>query len=92
MVVLNYSERYTVPKVIIVPRYNMKCSGENVTLRGIFHVVSCCPLHFMLYRGNFDYFWDSVGAAKALTLFCSDKARMGKAFRLLDSNDIYNHI
>ena len=29
-------------------------------LRGIFHVVSCFPLHFMLYRGNLDYFSDSV--------------------------------
>ena len=25
-------------------------------LRGIFHVVSCFPLHFMLFRRNFDYF------------------------------------
>ena len=24
----------------------MKCSGENVILRGIFHAVSCFPLHF----------------------------------------------
>ena len=38
----------------------MKCSGENVIQRGIFHVVSCFPLHFMLYRGNLDYFLDSV--------------------------------
>ena len=29
-------------------------------LRGIFHVVSCFPLHFMLYRGNLNYFSDSV--------------------------------
>ena len=29
-------------------------------LRGIFHVVSCFSLHFMLYRGNLDYFSDSV--------------------------------
>ena len=34
----------------------MKCSGENVILGGTFHVVSCFPLHFMLYRGNLDYF------------------------------------
>ena len=39
---------------LIVPRYNMKCSGENVIPRGIFHAVSCFPLHFMLYRGNSD--------------------------------------
>ena len=43
---------YTVPKVIDFPRYNMKCGGENVILRGIFHVVSC----LMLYCGNLDYF------------------------------------
>ena len=51
---------YTVPKVIDFPRYNMKCSGVNQILRGIFHGVSRFPLHFMLYRGNFDYFFDSV--------------------------------
>ena len=50
----------TVPKLIDFPRYNMKCSGENAILRGIFHVVSCFPLHFMLYLGNLDYFSDSV--------------------------------
>ena len=38
----------------------MKCSGENVILRGICHVVSCFPLHFMSYHGNLDYFSDSV--------------------------------
>ena len=51
---------YTVPKEINFPRYNMKCSGENIILRGIFHVVSCFPLHFMLYRGNLDCFSHSV--------------------------------
>ena len=51
---------YTVPKEIDFPRYNMKCSGENFILRGIFHVVSCFPLHFMLYRENLDYFSASV--------------------------------
>ena len=34
----------------------MKCSGENVILREIVHVVSGFPLHFMLYRGNLDCF------------------------------------
>ena len=38
----------------------MKCSGENMILREKVHVVSCFPLHFMLYRGNLDYFSDSV--------------------------------
>ena len=51
---------YTVPKEIHFPRFNMKCSGDNLILRGIVHVVSCFPLHFMLYRGNLDYFSDSV--------------------------------
>ena len=34
--------------------------GENVILRGIFHVVSCFPLHFMLYCGNLDCFSNSI--------------------------------
>ena len=38
----------------------MKCSGENVILRGIVHVVSGFPLHFMLYRGNLDCFSNRV--------------------------------
>ena len=41
---------YTVRKEIDFPRYNMKCSGENMMLRRIFHVVPRFPLHFMLYR------------------------------------------
>ena len=40
-------------------RYNMKCSGENEILREILHVVSRFPLHFMLFRGNFDSFSNS---------------------------------
>ena len=55
------STYYAVPNVIGFPRYNMICSGENVILRGIFHIVTCFPLHFMLYRGNFDCFSNSVG-------------------------------
>ena len=51
---------YTVPKVIYFPRYNIKRSGGNVILRGIFHVVFRFPLHFVIYRGNLDYFLDSV--------------------------------
>ena len=51
---------YTVPKVIDFPRYNMKCSGVNQILRGIFHGVSRFPLHFMLYRANVEYFSNSV--------------------------------
>ena len=51
---------YTVPNEIDFPRYDMICSGENVILRGIFHVVSCFPLHFTLFCGNLDYFSDSV--------------------------------
>ena len=51
---------HTVPKVIDFPRYNMKCSGENVILHGIFHVVSSFPLLFMLYRGYLDCLSNSV--------------------------------
>ena len=43
-----------------LPRYNMKCSRENVILRGIFNVVSGFPLHFMLYRENLDCFSNRV--------------------------------
>ena len=50
----------TVPKEIDFPRYNMKCSRKNVILRGIVHVVSCFPLHFMLYRRNLDCFSNRV--------------------------------
>ena len=49
------SQTYTVPKVIDFPRYNMKWMGGNEILRGIVHVVPRFPLHFMLYRGNFDF-------------------------------------
>ena len=56
----NMKCQYTVPKEIDFPRYNMKCRWENMILRGIFHVVSSFSLHFLLYRGNFDKFLDSV--------------------------------
>ena len=46
---------YTVPKEINFSRYDMKCSGESVILRGIFLVVSCSPLHFMLSRNHYHY-------------------------------------
>ena len=52
---------YTFPKEIDFPQYNMKCSAGNLILRGLFPVVSCFPLHFMLYSGNFDYFSDIEG-------------------------------
>ena len=52
----HHRKAYTVPNEIDFPCYNMKCSGENVILRGIFNVVSCFPVHFILYRGNLDYF------------------------------------
>ena len=51
---------YTVPKEIDFPRYNMKFSRGNVILGRIFHLVSCFPLHLMLYRGNVDWFSNSV--------------------------------
>ena len=34
-------------------------------LRGIFHVVSGFPLHFMLYRGKLEFFSDSVAHLSA---------------------------
>ena len=61
-----YPLHCTVPKEIYFPWYNMKRSRENLTvslhdgLRGIVHMVSCFPLHFMLCRGNLDYFSGSV--------------------------------
>ena len=60
--------QYNVPKEIDFPRYNMKCSWENVILRGIFHVVSSFPLHFILYRGNFDSLLDSVPHMQTINL------------------------
>ena len=43
----------------------MKCSGGNVILRGIFHVVSGFTLHYMLNRGNLDCFFNSIGCGGA---------------------------
>ena len=65
--------------VIDFPRNNMKCSGENEILRGIFHVVSRFPLHLHLhvtvqctvYRGNFDYFLESAVTAELASAHCS---------------------
>ena len=51
---------YSVLNEIDFPRHDITCSRENLILRGKFQVVSCFPLHFMLYRGNLDYFLDSV--------------------------------
>ena len=56
----------TVPKEIYFLRYNMKCSGENVILSGIVHVVSSFLLHFMLYRGNLDCFSNKVNIGAEL--------------------------
>ena len=57
----------------------MKCSGENVILRGIFHIhiISRFPLHFMLYRGNFDYFLDSVERGSGRSDMDSENAPVG---------------
>ena len=60
---------YTVPKIIDFPRYNMKCSGENVILRGIVHVASGFPLHFMFYRGKLDCFSNRVEAVDLIANF-----------------------
>ena len=47
----------------------MKCSGEDVILRGIFYVVFRFPLHFMLYRGNLDYLLDSAYIMYLCTMY-----------------------
>ena len=44
---------YTVPKVIDFPRYKMKYRGENVILRGIFHVVFHFPLKYLVEEMQF---------------------------------------
>ena len=38
---------HTLPMVIDFPRYNMKCTGENEILRGIFDVLSRFPVLFI---------------------------------------------
>ena len=66
----------TAPMVIYFPRYYTECSNENWTLGGIFRVVSRFPLHFVLYRGNLDYLWDSVAAVGPMAwwwLYCVDR-------------------
>ena len=44
---------HTVPKVSDFPQYNMKCSGENVILRGTFHVISGLPSTFHVISWKF---------------------------------------
>ena len=48
VVVFNVKPQNTVPEVIAFPRYNMKYSGENVILRGIFNVFH----YFSCYIAN----------------------------------------
>ena len=47
---INTLLRHSVPKEVDFPRYIMKrvITCYYVLLRGIFHAVSCFPLHFML--------------------------------------------
>ena len=66
---------YTIPKEINFPRYNMKCSGANVILRGIFLVVSCFPKHLMLYNWNLDCFSNSVRTKMISNLFVFEFAQ-----------------
>ena len=70
---------YTVPKEIDFPQFNMKCSGENVILCGIFHVcrMMFSILHFMFYRGNLDYFSESVNWYGHVLTHASDMVRWG---------------
>ena len=51
---------HTVPKVLNFLRYNMTYSGAKVILRGLVHVVSCFPLHFILYHRNLNCFSNSA--------------------------------
>ena len=66
---------YTIPKEINFPRYNMKCSGANVILRGLFLVVSCFPKHLMLYNWNLDCFSNSVRTKMISNLFVFEFAQ-----------------
>ena len=56
----------TMPAAVVPTLSQMKSIFRDITwhvagiLRGIFHVAFCFPLHFMLYRGNFDNFSDSI--------------------------------
>ena len=56
------ADLHTVPKEINFPRYNMKCGMKSEIQRRILCVISRFPLHFVLYFGNFDYFFYSVHA------------------------------
>ena len=75
---------FTVPKKINFPRYKMKCSGENVILRGIFHVGSRFSLLFMLYRLNLDsflYSQNSLSLSQLQNLFSSFVLCIPKALK-----------
>ena len=69
----------------------MKCSRETVILRGIFHVVSRFPLHFMLNHENLDYFSNSVDGLCVASL-CSLASLSRLILRRIGpeiSNDIF---
>ena len=61
----------------------MKFSGENVILRGIFHVVSRFPLQFMLYCGNLDYFSNRATFLPIRSVFDLRIWRIGKGIHVL---------
>ena len=63
--------------------YNMKCSGENVLLRGIFHIVSRFPLHFMLYRGHLDYFLNSAEQTRSHIVESTTTCPLGSKFTII---------
>ena len=83
-----YTVYYTVPKEIGFPRYNMKCSRENVILRGKFHVVSCFPLHFILYRRNLDYILDSVEGGERILI----NGHSSRAHGLAMASNTFHHL
>ena len=85
---------YTVPKEIYFPRYNMKCSGENLILRGKVHVISDFSLHvyFMLYRGNVDCFSNSLSCKLSSLQACNDNSfakKLDKFLRFLGQQSNY---
>ena len=61
MVSLHLNRRHTLlEKQSKFPPYNMKCRGKRDTTRNISCSISFSSIHFMLYRGNFVCFFNSV--------------------------------
>ena len=79
----------TVPKVIDFPRYNMKCSGDNVdTTRNISCSISFSST-FHVYRGNLDYFMDSVLAKVGFIVYILYTIQYSTDHSIINSTLIY---